>query len=202
METTAPHLEAVRRAARETPQDKRHANVFTLRRAVVATTVLALAAAVVFRLGTKIDDPISRGAGNPPARLCSVEGQMCSPVVSGTKLSAESRLSLDSESRGAEKRFGLAFVVDARGEIHWVFPPWPDGPAPSPATLPMGLSQDAIRFPTIALGSAKAFVLTSEKPIGVADVEKLQTSARTETQLRATFPVARLSVVPVTIGGP
>ncbi len=198
---TANHLEAVLNAARDVPQDPR-AKVLTLRRVALAMGVVALAAALAFRVGAPKDDPMARGSGSPPAQLCYVAGTACNPLRPATKLTPEARYSLDSESRGASARFGLAFVLDSTGEVHWVFPPWTSGPPPPEARLPQGLSRDAVQFPTIAFGSAHAYVLTSEMALKVAEVEQLPTAERTEARLRATFPAARISVVPIDIASP
>ena len=196
------HLDDVVKAARQVPQEGRWANVFTLRRTALATAVVALAAALAFRVGAPSDDPVARGNGTPPARLCRIEGTACNPLLAATRLAPDSRYSLESESRGPTPRFGLAFVVDARSDVHWVFPTWVDGPPPSAPPLPSGLFRDAVQFPTIAYGTAHAYVLTSEAPLGVAEVEKLQPAERTEAKLRARFPGARVSAIPIVIAAP
>jgi hypothetical protein len=189
------HVRSVVERVRETPQDALpRPGQLVLRRVSIGIT-LAVAAALLIRFRMPREDVVSRGAGSPPARVCHLEGATCAPVVGGEGLDKRLRFALESESRGKVRPYGVAFVVDVRGEIHWVFPPWTGGPPPDPARLPEGLSRDAVQFPDMVPGRANAFVLTSDSVVEVARIEAVPVQRRTETGFRALFPEARLSAV-------
>ncbi len=114
------------------------------------------------------------------------------PVAQGTPFVA-SYSNVDSAAAHL-----LAFGVDARGEVHWLYPAF-DDPDTDPKSVrlePLHVQQalpDSVVLEDVPPGPLRIVSVISRSPLRVSSVESLPTQERTVEGLRARFPGAGVS---------
>jgi hypothetical protein len=92
----------------------------------------------------------------------------------------------------------LAFGVDARGEVHWLYPAFDDSRADPPAVRlePLHVQQalpDSVVLEDVPVGPLRVVSIISRGPLHVSSIEGLAAGERTLEPLRARFPDAQVS---------
>ncbi len=101
----------------------------------------------------------------------------------------------------------LAFALDARGEIHWLYPAYTD-PRSDPASVRLDASvvqralPDSVILEDVAPGPLRFVLVTTREPLRVSDIESAAASDRTPAALRSRWPAARVDELSVTFGPP
>lgn len=100
----------------------------------------------------------------------------------------------------------LAFAVDARGDVHWLYPAY-DAPGSNPSSVVLGATSGRelpmstmVAFDDVALGPLTFVTILSRAPMSVADVEGL--SDRRALALRRSFPDAEVTSFDVRVIAP
>jgi hypothetical protein len=91
----------------------------------------------------------------------------------------------------------LAFGIDARGEVHWLYPAFDDSRADPQAVRlePLHVQQalpDSVVLEDVPVGPLRIVSIISRGPLHVSSVEGLPADERTLETLRARFPGARV----------
>jgi hypothetical protein len=177
--------------------------------AAVAAAVLAIGLAVhpgpkgFGPSGEPGDDGTFAARGGAPAwtqqvgvELWALEGaprrlDAGSPLPAGTPLVASWR-NLDRAPA-----YLLAFALDARGEVHWLYPAHLDaGQDPEAVRLEGAVARQAMAesviLQDVAPGPLSLVTVLSRQPRRVSDVEGVPPEARTAGALRARWPDARV----------
>jgi hypothetical protein len=101
----------------------------------------------------------------------------------------------------------LAFAVDARGELHWLYPAFID-PSTDPEAVrldPSGREQplpDAVAFDDLPVGPLRFVTLVTRAPLRVGDIERLRPEELRPEALRSRWPGARIDEIPFIIALP
>jgi hypothetical protein len=99
----------------------------------------------------------------------------------------------------------LAYALDARGEVHWLYPAWLDPRTdPRSVTLDAALVQralpESVVLEDVAPGPLTFVLVTTRAPLRVSSIERAPSAARTPEAVRARWPEARVETFPVQLG--
>ena len=101
----------------------------------------------------------------------------------------------------------LAFALDGRGEVHWLYPAFMD-PRGDPASIRLDASvvqralPDSVVLEDVAPGGLRFVFVVTREPLRVSSVEAAAVRERTPEALRARWPGARVDELRVTFGSP
>ncbi|HET8538477.1 MAG TPA: hypothetical protein VFL83_01265 [Anaeromyxobacter sp.] len=101
----------------------------------------------------------------------------------------------------------LAYALDARGEVHWLYPAFVD-PRSDPGSIRLDASvvqralPDSVVLEDVPPGALRLVLVVSRAPLRVSAVEREPAAGRTPEALRARWPDARVDEVPVVFGSP
>lgn len=79
-------------------------------------------------------------APRPFVRFGVVAGSAFEPIVDGATVAEDALLAAESSGEGDAPRYLLAFLIDATGERHWIYPVYEPGAAP-PASVALPVTQ-------------------------------------------------------------
>ncbi len=198
--------EIVRSTSSREPTKGRSARVL-----VVAALVTTLAVAAVMELTTSSGRSegafASRGEDAAPSARRDVDlefaviaraasGTTVAPVTDGTVLRSTEPLLLSYATRTARLSYGfLCILVDARSEIHWLYPAFEDAMsdpssivlAPGQPSTPM---DTAVTLEDVPSGPGRISCVVGSAPLRVSDVERLAPKERDPRGLSSSFPGA------------
>ena len=101
----------------------------------------------------------------------------------------------------------LAYALDARGEVHWLYPAFLDARS-DPASVRLDASAvqralpDSVILEDVPAGDLRFVFVVTRAPLRVSSVESIPPAARTPAALRARFPDARIDELAVAFGSP
>jgi len=96
----------------------------------------------------------------------------------GDAVDADTAYSVGYRNIGPGPAFAVVFARDARGEVHWIAPAWLD-PREDPSSLSLPPSEREVRpsgavvFDRPAPGDMHVFVVLTERPLHVSEVEQV-----------------------------
>lgn len=128
-----------------------------------------------------------------------------SPLSSGGTARADTRWLVVTRNTDAHRDgHALVFAVDSGGQVHWLYPAHADEATnESSLRVAAGTSErpaeDLVALESPSLGAATFFVVLSEGPLHVKDVEALGAEALSPERLRAHFPEAEIQATQVTL---
>jgi hypothetical protein len=168
--------------------------------AILAAAMVPFAAAyVVTREGAR-PEWTARGAGGADApakrvvlRFGRVPHGTFEPILPGGALHADDAIVAEVGNTARAPLFLLAFVVDAAGTTHWIYPAY-DDPASMPTALPLPETTaprvlDAmVRLDAPAHGPATLVAIVSGEPLPIAPIELAEPEQRSAAALRRRHP--------------
>lgn len=205
---SAGTVEAVMARVRAAPSERR----LTPARRTWLLPSLAAAAAVV--VGVLVVAPRGRDAGDFRARgatvqwtrkvgveLWALEGGP-RRIAAGDTLSSGVPLVASFSNVDGAPAYLLAYALDARGEVHWVYPAWLDPQTdPESVMLEAAVVQralpDSVVLEDVAPGPLTFVLVTTRAPLRVGSIERSAPAARTPEAVRARWPDARVETLPV-----
>ncbi len=102
-------------------------------------------------------------------------GAILSPLA-GAQLHGGDRLAVRVTNKAAQRRFFMAFAIDAKGEVHWVYPAYldahtnPEAPALS-ARQAARMLPETVELADVAEGTLRVVSMVSERRMTVREVE-------------------------------
>lgn len=99
----------------------------------------------------------------------------------------------------------LAFALDARGEVHWLYPAYLDARQDPEAVRLDGSVRrqalpDSVILENVAPGPLRLVLVVSREPLRASGIEAASPEARTTSALRARWPQARVDELVVLAG--
>ncbi len=125
----------------------------------------------------------------------------------GSEIGAGAALVAGYANASAAPAYLLAFALDARGRLHWLYPGWQD-PGADPASVrlePSAASRalpESVMLDDVEPGVLRCVFVVSHAALHVSSVEALSPSERTAAALRARWPEARVDEVLLTVRAP
>jgi len=178
-------------------------------RAWGALAMLGAAAAAVVLVATRPApeaDFVPRGSEVAWARKIGVElwalQEQPLRLVSGDRLSPGVAVVASYSNVDPAPGWMLAFAVDARGDVHWLYPAWLDAAAdPLAVRLEGSVVQralpDSVVLEAVPGGALRFVTLVTRTPLRVSDVEAVPLAERSAEALRRRWPGARIDELPV-----
>jgi len=175
---------------------------------------LLAAAAIAAVVAVRPETPgspefVARGGAAAWPRTVGAELWTLEPlrkVETGTALRPDAALVGRYRNAGAAGAYLLAFAVDARGEVHWLYPAFTTaGSDPAAVALPpaaAGALPDAVVLSDLLPGPLRLLTLISPEPLAVSHVESLPAADLSLDALRQRFPRARVEAVDVQVTPP
>ena len=127
------------------------------------------------------------------------------PLADGARIDADALLAAEvGGTEGAPRLFLLAFLVDATGERHWIYPSYePGAPPPSSIALPVTdaprVLGSMVRLDRPASGPGRLFGIVLPHSESVDHVERASLDELTRDRLEAHYPGALVVTVSVEI---
>jgi hypothetical protein len=121
------------------------------------------------------------------------------PLAAGARVSPSTAYVLGARNLASGvPLFVLAFAVDARGAVHWLYPGYAtasDDPAalPLPASNATRLMADSVVLDGVAAGALRVIVVVSAEPLRVSAIERLHGEELAATALQRRFAAAAVS---------
>jgi hypothetical protein len=183
----------------------------------------AVAAAVALALGLVLhhrapaDEWAARGSphGAPTSesvrrvllRFGRISGDHFDPITPGATIYPNEVIAAEVGRTGRRSLFLLAFVVDAEGERHWIYPAYEVGtPPPSAEPLPTAdvprVLSTMTRLSGPATGPARLVAIVLTKPTSVEPIESAALEDLSREKLASHFPNALVTETSVVVGGP
>lgn len=133
-----------------------------------------------------------------------VSGTSFAPIVDGARLGADAVLAAEIGGTEGPTRYLLAFLVDAAGDRHWIYPAYePGAPAPSALALPVTAAPrvlgSMVRLDRPASGAAQLVAIVLSRSESVDHVEHAPLDRLTREQLAAHYEGALVVVTRVEI---
>jgi hypothetical protein len=128
-------------------------------------------------------------------------------ISSGDRLSPGVALVGSFSNVESSTAYLLAFALDTRGEVHWLYPAYLDRRSDPPsirldASIVHRALEESVILEDVPPGPLRfVFVVTAE-PLRVSDVESVGAADRTPAALRARWPAARVDELNVSVGAP
>ncbi|HVH46066.1 MAG TPA: zf-HC2 domain-containing protein [Labilithrix sp.] len=213
------HADAVL-AALDRPQPQ--ARVRPWRRALpLAIGTLAAAAALVVgvgigrhrttgddgftpRGGALIDAPLGRSVA---VTIQTLEGDLPRALVAGSKVTSETRFVASHRNTGTATAYALVFGVDARGDVHWLYPAFEAaGTDPASAPLPPTEGREALMgtgawFDDLSPGRLSIVTILSREPLHVSRIEGRAALGLGVEALRREFANSEVTSIDVFVAG-
>lgn len=178
--------------------------------ALATASALASLAIVLHSRGTRDEGEFSaRGAAVTWARKIGVEVWALEDAPrrlgAGDRLASGVPLVVSFSNVDPAPAYLLAFALDDRGEVHWVYPAFLD-PRDDPASVRLDASvvqrtlPEAVTLEDVPAGSLRFVLVVTRDPLRVSSIESAPPSARAPDALRARWPEARVDELPVTFG--
>ncbi len=182
--------------------------------------MLAAAAAVVLAVGLAQRSGRGNGEGSEWAarggaasaeatkrtlvQLGRVSGAAFEPLLEGARLDANALIAAEVGATDGPPRYLLAFLVDAAGERHWIYPTYePGAPPPSatalPATAAPRVLGSMVRLDHPAPGAARLIAIVLSRSESVEHVEHAPLERLTREQLAAHYQGALVVVTNVEV---
>jgi hypothetical protein len=183
----------------------------------LAVSGIALAAALLLGIGigrgTRPDDAgefTARGGGSASALERDIAIDVLKAQADGTFIRMEEHEAVATTASfaaryrnvGATNSCALVFLVDAKRDVHWLYPAFidprsnPSSIAIPPATAPHSMG-DGVTFSDLAPGAAIVVTMLTKTPLSVSQIE--QQSDVTPDALRRAFPDAVIHVLPIRV---
>ena len=184
----------------ETPVRRAPQRIVRLRPWLLAAAGLVLVGGISHQ-ALKVEGTLqARGGGAqtlPPAHagMLMFRAARLQPIPS-TGLAPDVAFAVTTTNKTSETHYLLAFGLDARGEVHWLYPAYPEGAAPpSSVPVPAGTAEDHMleEFVTpqaVAAGPFPLVTVMAKQPTNVRDVEALLARHKPEEPLSSLFPSA------------
>lgn len=179
--------------------------------ALAGGALVAAAAAVLFFVSGPTDQPgtfVARGSGADATLERNVGIEIHAdgaPVVDGRRLAADAPLTASVRNLFHDRRvYMLLFAIDARGDVHWIFPGYTD-PATDPQAIalpradrdtPLG---ESVVFDRPAPGLLRIVVVLSFERLRVSHIETTAPTDRDPDALRDRWPDADIRTLTVTV---
>jgi hypothetical protein len=138
---------------------------------------------------------------NPLARAVSVEPYVLSGsafhILADDSVEQDANLSASVRNLGNRPMYLLVFIIDARGEVHWISPSYtradedPTGTRLAPQQDER-LLETAVSFDDLALGPARIISIVDVAATPVSAIERLSREQLTLSSLGQRFPSAAL----------
>jgi hypothetical protein len=185
--------------------------------AAVAAALAALALGLVWRHRAPADEWAARGSppGAPAGesvrrvllRFGRISGDHFDPITPGATIYPNEVIAAEVGRTGRRPLFLLAFVVDAEGERHWIYPAYEVGaPPPSAEPLPAAdvprVLSTMTRLSGPAAGPARLVAIVLTKPASVDPIESAALEDLSREKLASHFPNALVTETRVVVGGP
>ncbi|MCW5837264.1 MAG: hypothetical protein KIS78_33020, partial [Labilithrix sp.] len=168
---------------------------------------LPLAGAVAYRYAAPpaSDEWTARGAAAsaPETRRTLVQfgrvsGTSFAAVADGARLDADALIAAEVGATEGAPRFLLAFLVDASGERHWIYPAYEahaaGAPAPSSIALPSTAAPrvlgSMVRLDRPAPGPARLVAIVLSRSESIEHVERAPVEQLSRERLEARYPGA------------
>ena len=118
-------------------------------------------------------------------------------LTTGATLSPRAAIVASYHNVDASVAYLLVFAIDARGEVHWVYPGFEDPKTDPPSVRLEALQMkkvlpDSVLFENLPAGSLEIVTLVSREPLSVSRIESLSAPERSVARLLARFPSARI----------
>lgn len=102
--------------------------------------------------------------------------------------------------------FALAFALDARGDVHWIYPGFEDARTDPQAVRlePLQVHRalpDSVVLDALAPGPIQLVTIVSVQPLRVSRIESLPAAQRNPASLRTQFPGARIDALSLRVTG-
>jgi hypothetical protein len=174
---------------------------------LAAPLVAAAAAALAVVALRSPPEPFTpRGGEVAWVELVGVELWTVEPlrlVEPGARISDAAALVARYRNASAAPAHLLAFGIDGRGEVHWLYPAFLDGRTDPPAVVlpPRSAAPlaDGAVLSEVPAGSLQLVTLVSPQPLHVRSIEALPAPERALERLRARFPLARIDALSVDV---
>jgi hypothetical protein len=188
---------------------------------LAAATTIAAAAALVALFVGRPRGPAEEWAarGSPPGapagesvrhvllRFGRISGDRFDAITPGATIYPNEVVAAEVGRTGRRPLFLLAFVVDAEGERHWIYPAYEVGaPPPSAEPLPAAdvprVLSTMTRLSGPAAGPARLVAIVLTKPASVEPIETAPLEDLSREKLASHFPNALVTETRVVVGGP
>jgi hypothetical protein len=186
---------------------------WTLAIAACLAIPLAVTAAVRSTRGP-VDEWTARGAASTGStatlthrtllRFGRVAGASFEPIADGGTLDADALLAAEVGNTDGASRFLLAFLIDAGGERHWIYPVYEPGTAPPwsvalPVTSAPRVLGSMVRLDHPAPGPARLVGIVLPRSENVEHVERAPLDQLSRERLAARYPGSLVLVTHVEI---
>ncbi len=179
-----------------------------------ASGLAALAAAAVLLValppGHRLGGFTARGAAAPWTSQVGVElwalRDQPRRLAPGDGLAPGVPVVASVRNAGPAAAWLLAYALDARGEVHWLYPGYLD-PATDPEALRLDGRQaqrtlpESVVLEDVPAGTLRVVTVVSPGPRRVSEIERAAPSERTPEALRRRWPEARVDEVPLRYAG-
>jgi hypothetical protein len=140
-------------------------------------------------------------------RFGRISGDHFDPITPGATIYPSEVIAAEVGRTGRRPLFLLAFVVDAEGERHWIYPAYEVGaPPPSAEPLPTAdvprVLSTMTRLSGPATGPARLVAIVLTKPASVEPIETAPLEDLSREKLASHFPNALVTETRVVVGGP
>lgn len=178
--------------------------------AAAAVIPLLVGAAALHRTSASDGEWTARGGSAPSAvertlfRFGRVEAGAFDPITSGMRIGTHDVLAAEVGATESGPRFLLAFLLDATGERHWIYPAYEVGaPPPASVTLPATASprvlSSMVRLDDPAPGPATLVAVVLGRAESVEFVEGAAREELGRERLQAHYGDALVVTVPVLV---
>lgn len=182
--------------------------------AAAAAIPLAATAAYRYAKPPSGDEWSARGGSTTAAankrtlvQFGRVTGNQFQPLTDGARLDADATIAAEVGGTDGPPRFLLAFLVDAAGERHWIYPAYEAQPqgAPSPfavalpATMAPRVLGSMVRLERPASGPARLVAIVLSRSESIDYVEHTSADRLSREQLEIHYPGALVAVTRVEV---
>jgi hypothetical protein len=129
------------------------------------------------------------------------------PIAAGDRLVEGTALVASFSNVDSSPAYLLAFAVDARDDVHWLYPAFVE-PGSDPASIRLDPAvvhralPESVILEDVSPGPLRFFLVVTREPLPVSSIESARGPARSLAALRARWPDARVDELPVTFGSP
>lgn len=168
----------------------------TTRWALLLAAAIAIPLAVMAVRSSRPEEWASRGVASRASttlfRFGRVVETSFEPITEGTVVAPDALLAAEVGQTEGAPRFLLAFMIDAAGERHWIYPVYEPGAAPPsaialPVTQPPRVLGSMVRLDHPAKGAARLVAIVLPRSETVEWVEKAPLESLTREGLLARY---------------